>query len=303
MIDKAALGRHGAPFELDIERGKVREFARAVHARDRAFFDGEHPIAPPTFLTTTFFWEMDVADANPWALVKMDQRRGMHAEQEYVFYGPPPRAGARLRCRSRISDIFEKQGKRGGVLRFAVMVTEFHDRDGALVAEARMTGVETELVSVAPVSAPALAQASAASPAAERRAGADTSALACEGNIDPFEIGPITRTDFVRYQGASGDMNPVHHDEEFARAAGYPAPLGVGMFPAGVMMAWAAGAVGPERIRRARVRWKEPVFPGDVLLFTAARADSADGSVELQLRCTRGSAGVAVEGTAVFAPP
>ena len=32
-------------------------------------------------------------------------------------------------------------------------------------------------------------------------------------------VGPLTRTDFVRYQGASGDMNPVHHDEVFARAA------------------------------------------------------------------------------------
>ena len=43
-------------------------------------------------------------------------------------------------------------------------------------------------------------------------------------------VGPISRTDIVRYQGASGDFNPVHHDELFARAAGYPAPLGIGMF-------------------------------------------------------------------------
>jgi hypothetical protein len=144
MIDKAALGREGAPFEMDIERGKVREYARAVRATDRAFFDGEEPIAPPTFLTTTFFWERDVEGANPWHAVKMDQRRGMHAEQEYIFHGPPPRAGTRLYCRSRISEVFEKQGKRGGVLRFAVMVTEFRDAGGKLVAEARMTGVETE---------------------------------------------------------------------------------------------------------------------------------------------------------------
>ena len=46
----------------------------------------------------------------------------------------------------------------------------------------------------------------------------------------PRELGSLTRTDFVRYQGASGDMNPIHHDEPFARAAGYPAPLAVGMF-------------------------------------------------------------------------
>ena len=36
----------------------------------------------------------------------------------------------------------------------------------------------------------------------------------------PREYGPITRTDMVKYQGASGDFNPIHHDEEFARSAG-----------------------------------------------------------------------------------
>jgi hypothetical protein len=78
------------------------------------------------------------------------------------------------------------------------------------------------------------------------------------------------------------------------------------MFPAGVMMAWAAGAVGPERIRRVRIRWKEAVFPGDTLTYTAARTEVDGGGIELQLRCTRqsesGTGGVAVEGSALFAP-
>jgi hypothetical protein len=143
-MNEQALGAEGQPFVLDVERGKVREFAHAVRATHPAFFDGEHPISPPTFLTTMFFWEAEVAGANPWHLVQMDQQRGMHAEQEYVFHGPPPRAGTRLYCRSRITQIFAKQGKRGGTLRFAVMVTEFRDRDGKLLAEAKLTGVETE---------------------------------------------------------------------------------------------------------------------------------------------------------------
>jgi acyl dehydratase len=53
----------------------------------------------------------------------------------------------------------------------------------------------------------------------------------------PKTLGPITRTDVVRYQGASGDLNPVHHDELFASGAGFPAPLVVGMYPAGAMFA------------------------------------------------------------------
>ena len=143
-MDKSAVGREGARFEMEIERGKIREFARAVGAKHPAYGRGDS--IPPTFLTTTFFWEAYVDGANPWHLVKMDQRRGMHAEQEYIFHGPPPRAGTKLYCTSKVTEIFEKQGRRGGTLSFGVMVTEFRDAEGRLVAEARMTGVETEKV-------------------------------------------------------------------------------------------------------------------------------------------------------------
>jgi len=141
-MDKSAEGLLGTPFSLDIERSKIREFARAVRA-SHPDFESERPVVPPTFLTSTFHVESDVPGANPWAALKVDLTRGLHAEQEYVFFGPPPRAGARLTCQSRIDTIYEKEGKRGGTLTFAVMVTEFRDERGRLVAEARMTGVET----------------------------------------------------------------------------------------------------------------------------------------------------------------
>jgi hypothetical protein len=143
MVDKAAIGAKGEPFELVIERGKVREFARAVASSDPAYVRDAAPVVPPTFLTTMFFWEREVAGSNPWERVRLDQARGMHAEQEYVFHGPPPRAGTKLVAQSRIEDVYEKEGKRGGKLGFAVMITEFRDETGRLVAEAKMTGVET----------------------------------------------------------------------------------------------------------------------------------------------------------------
>ncbi len=142
MVDKAAEGAQGATFEMEIERGKIYELATAIKADHPAYFAAS-PVAPPTFLTTTFFWEERVPGANPWALVKMDQRRGMHAEQEYEFFGPPPRAGDKLTCRSTITRVFEKAGKRGGQMTFVVMETDFVDATGRLVARAKMTGVET----------------------------------------------------------------------------------------------------------------------------------------------------------------
>ncbi|MSO58671.1 MAG: hypothetical protein EXQ77_06515 [Thermoleophilia bacterium] len=120
-------------------------------------------------------------------------------------------------------------------------------------------------------------------------------------------IGPITRTDLVRYQGASGDMNPVHHDELFARAAGYPAPLAVGMFQAGVLSMLAVDAFGPDNVRRYRVRWQAPCFPGDVLTFTGRVTrkyeDGGERRIELELACTRQDGAVAVQGFATFVVP
>ena len=54
---------------------------------------------------------------------------------------------------------------------------------------------------------------------------------------EPLVDDPLTVTDFVRYQGASGDMNPIHHDTAFARQAGYPGPFAVGMLQAGKVRA------------------------------------------------------------------
>lgn len=143
MVDKSALGAEGKEFELAVERGKIREFATATRSTNPAYFDTNPPI-PPTFLTTAFFWEEYVDDANPWHLVDMSQERGMHAEQEYRIVGEVPRAGDTLLCRSYIDEIYDKDSKSGGTLTFVVMVTEFRNESGELVAEARLTGVEKQ---------------------------------------------------------------------------------------------------------------------------------------------------------------
>lgn len=121
---------------------------------------------------------------------------------------------------------------------------------------------------------------------------------------EPLVIGPLTRTDFVRYQGASGDMNPLHHDETFARAAGYDAPLAVGMFNAGLLATYATDWLGAEAVRGFRIRFREQVWPGDTLTCTGSvlREFEADGEpmVEVELACTRQTGGIAVQAWATF---
>lgn len=117
----------------------------------------------------------------------------------------------------------------------------------------------------------------------------------------------LSRTDLVRYAGASGDFNPIHHDEEFARAAGNPTVFGHGMLTAGFLARCLTDVVGPEGLRRYRVRFANRVWPGDTITCggTVTRAYEADGEHridgEVVARTQRGD--VAVNGTFTAALP
>jgi len=141
MVDKSAIGATDEPFEMVVERGKVREFALACQSHHPDYLDDPSPVSPPTFLTTIGFWSPP--GRSVFSKVKMDLRRLLHGSQEYVFHGPPPRAGTTLTAQTRVEDIYEKEGRRGGTMTFVVTVTELRDEHGTLVAESRSTAIET----------------------------------------------------------------------------------------------------------------------------------------------------------------
>lgn len=128
------------------------------------------------------------------------------------------------------------------------------------------------------------------------------------GKLDPpapRTVGPVSVTDFVRYQGASGDMNPIHHDADFARASGFDSPFAVGMWPAGLLASFVTDWLGPENIRGYRIRFAEQVWPGDVLRLavdevTEQVGDSGEPQVLVALSATRQTGGVAVRSWATF---
>jgi acyl dehydratase len=122
------------------------------------------------------------------------------------------------------------------------------------------------------------------------------------------EYGPLTRTHFVRYQGASGDFNPIHHDEEFARSAGFPTVFSVGMLQAGILASFVTDWLGPANVRRFAVQFREQVWPGDRLRCSAEVTNryELDGErrVDLALVCERvESGGTAIKGEATFVVP
>jgi acyl dehydratase len=124
---------------------------------------------------------------------------------------------------------------------------------------------------------------------------------------EPFVDQPLTVTDFVRYQGASGDMNPIHHDTAFAQKAGYPTPFAVGMLQAGVLATYATDWLGPENVRRFKVQFREQAWPGDVLTYTgqvmAKREEDGLRLVDVELACTRQTGGLHLKGWATFVLP
>ncbi|HVW41741.1 MAG TPA: MaoC family dehydratase N-terminal domain-containing protein [Amycolatopsis sp.] len=134
----ATVGTRGTEYEMVVERGKIQEFAAAMQSANPAY-RGPDAIVPPTFLASSVLWAPEGARLGHG----FDRKRLLHGEQEFVFHGPPPRAGQVLKVVDRIDQRYEKPGKRGGKMRFVVIVTEFRAEDGTLVAESRSTMIET----------------------------------------------------------------------------------------------------------------------------------------------------------------
>jgi MaoC dehydratase-like protein len=141
MVDKSAIGETGEAFDMTVERGKIREFARATKSENPEYLDDAAPVSEPTFLVSSVFWAPP--GATRWGKLKLDMRRVLDGGREFVFHGPPPKAGTKLTAQNRVDDIYEKEGKRGGTMTFVVTVQEFRDEAGRLVAEMRSTAIET----------------------------------------------------------------------------------------------------------------------------------------------------------------
>jgi acyl dehydratase len=77
----------------------------------------------------------------------------------------------------------------------------------------------------------------------------------------------VTREDVMAYADASGDQNPLHQDDEAARAAGFPGIIAHGMFTLGhltsAIVAWAGDA---SALARVRVQFRAPVFVGETIV-------------------------------------
>jgi acyl dehydratase len=122
------------------------------------------------------------------------------------------------------------------------------------------------------------------------RVNADVFETARPGDRIPQLCRDIDLTTLVRYAGASGDFNPIHFDESYARAAGLDGVIGQGMLGMGLVSRAITDWVGDSRcVRDLSVRFTGSFHLGDRLTVSATVVDRqvfADGRTQLDLALT-----------------
>jgi acyl dehydratase len=140
-INRSVIGKEYPPYPVTVERGKIKEFARAIGDLNPFYLDDRvgrasawgDVIAPPTFAVT---FRDETADTG--ALLRdlgTDISRLLHGEQEFEIHRQLT-PGQTYLCRTKILDIYEKTGK-SGPMAFVVRETAITDDTDEIVATMR----------------------------------------------------------------------------------------------------------------------------------------------------------------------
>jgi acyl dehydratase len=140
MIDRSFIGAETPEYAVEVEKGRIRQFAAAILETNPVYFDDAaaraagHPalLAPPTFGFT-----LSILHPQPFDFKSMGLRleQILHAEQKFAYFAPIY-AGDIIRIRSRIADVYEKKG---GHLKFIATTTMARNQVDHAVFE--MTGL------------------------------------------------------------------------------------------------------------------------------------------------------------------
>jgi len=107
--------------------------------------------------------------------------------------------------------------------------------------------------------------------------------------IDELHVTP-DRFLTVRYAGASGDYNPIHIDEDFAKSVGLPGRILHGLYSM-AQVARAASAAGggrPEALKRLSVQFRGMGVPEQEIVVTGTVREAGEGTVTLDLEAAQG---------------
>src|SRR5438093_4057209 len=106
MVDKSIVGQEVGSGYMEVERGKVMEFARAILDENPQYFNDATPLAPPTFVMAGAHWPQPEGGGGgmgeAFRKLGLELLRVLHAGQEFEYLGEI-RAGDNLTSKSKIA--------------------------------------------------------------------------------------------------------------------------------------------------------------------------------------------------------
>jgi acyl dehydratase len=244
-LNQACVGKHYPPVAMTVTRAATQSYARACNEDNPRYYDDAAPgglIAPPMFAVVATWLAALAAFTDPD--LHADLIRLLHVAQEMEFHAPI-RPGDALTATAHVAAI--ETIPAGDTMALELLA---HNAAGSLVNRTLFT-----ILIRGRRDRGAAGEAKSAS-AIDRGAPLVTVAQT------------IDRDQTTRYSEASGDRNPLHVDEQFAKMAGLPGIIVHGLctmaFTARVIVDRLCGG-DPLRLRRLAVRFSRPVLPGDTI--------------------------------------
>jgi acyl dehydratase len=241
-LNKDLVGKEYAPTTTEATLEAMQNYARAYNDDNPAFFNnkGANGIVAPPMYAVVMIWSSIMGVVGDPDL-KVDVVRLLHGEQDMEFI-LPIRPGDMITAAAKIASIETKASGE------------------TLVIEINAKNQAGEKVNLTLFNAFIRGGGKGGSDAkvAEPERGEPIVTLAQQ----------IDKDQTYRYKEASGDFNPIHVDENFAKMAGLPGIIVHGLctmaFISKVLIDKMCGG-DPLRLKRLRVRFTRPVLPGQVI--------------------------------------
>jgi hypothetical protein len=142
---KSMIGWEGPGFKIELERGRISDFAAATELADPIYFD---PIearaqgfadlpAPPTLFGTLFYYDSEVHEPD----LSFDPTQTLHGEQAFE-YERVPVANEQLYGKTQLTDVFQRNGTEDDTLVGATLQTTVKDERGNLVLTSEKTLID-----------------------------------------------------------------------------------------------------------------------------------------------------------------
>jgi acyl dehydratase len=251
-LNKELIGKRYESQTYEVTADAIEKYARATNDLNERYLAGDEAVASPIFPIVPSFQFMMQAGMDPE--LQADLLRLVHGEEEHILRGPI-RPGDKLTATPVIESIETKETGET----FTVKV-ELENQSGDNVATVRSTSFIRGSGSGAKSGGPGQPE---------------------QREVVHEESVKVDDDQTFRYAEASGDQNPIHQDENIAKMAGLPGIILHGMCTMAMATKGAVdGLAGgdPTRVRRVKVRFSKPVFPGQELTTKFWKLSDADGS-------------------------